>query len=277
MSSSSRAPVRELAPPPRLRPTVEAVWVADAAGGPPRTHRVLPDGCCDLIWRHDDGPEGGGTLFVTGPDLHPRPAALGPGFGFVGARFRLGEARRVLGLDPADLVGRGPVPAVAAAAGLAALERRLLGVGPRSPDALASLLCEGIASLAGATADPSPPRLRAALSLLGPAESPPEVAAVARALGVSPRTLHRELVAWTGLPPRLLARVLRFRRALRLLRRPGGRRGAGTLADAAAAAGYADQAHMAREFREFAGAPPSAFDAARVRSVQGKAPRTRRG
>lgn len=73
---------------------------------------------------------------------------------------------------------------------------------------------------------------------------------------------HRHLVArfreQVGLAPKAVARVLRFQASLRLLER-GGR----SLADVAASAGYYDQAHLHREFRDFAGCTPSALLAAR--------------
>jgi AraC-like DNA-binding protein len=66
--------------------------------------------------------------------------------------------------------------------------------------------------------------------------------------------LHRELLGWTGLPPKHLARVFRMQRALREVRT-----GHLQLAAVAQMAGYADQAHMANEFRALAAAPPTSF------------------
>ncbi|MGH6904698.1 MAG: helix-turn-helix domain-containing protein, partial [Geminicoccaceae bacterium] len=62
-----------------------------------------------------------------------------------------------------------------------------------------------------------------------------------------------------GLPPKTVARVLRFQRAIRL--HDGG--GCANWADVAYACGYADQAHFIKDFRRFAGVTPSAFRAAR--------------
>ena len=55
--------------------------------------------------------------------------------------------------------------------------------------------------------------------------------------------------------PKMFARVLRFDRALR------GLRGANAVdwAQLADACGYADQAHLTRDFTAFAGSPPAAF------------------
>jgi AraC-like DNA-binding protein len=55
--------------------------------------------------------------------------------------------------------------------------------------------------------------------------------------------------------PKVYARVLRFDHAVRRLR--AGR--AGGWVDLALCCGYADQAHLAREFRALSGLPPSAF------------------
>lgn len=242
--------VRELAPDPRLRPVIEAIYLAGSAHR--SHHAILPDGCVDLIYRCDRscGAVTGGMLMIAGPDRRARVEAFGPELGYVGARFRPGQARRIVGLDPADLVDRGLVPA-AATARLAAIERRLARC--RSPGALAARLGAEIERLAGETEALAPPaRVRAAIALLK--TDAPRVGAVAATLGVTTRTLHRELVSWTGLRPGLLARIFRFQRARQALT---GR--AGTLAHVAAAMGYADQAHMTREFQALAGRAPTAF------------------
>jgi AraC-like DNA-binding protein len=90
------------------------------------------------------------------------------------------------------------------------------------------------------------------------------VAELARGTGWSRRHLLTRFTAQVGLGPKVAARVLRFDRAARLLvpvpvdGRPVApvRR---SIADVAAACGYADQAHLAREFRDLAGCPPSAY------------------
>jgi AraC-like DNA-binding protein len=90
-------------------------------------------------------------------------------------------------------------------------------------------------------------------------------------VGWSPRYLQRRLLAETGLTPKAAARVIRFDRARRTLQgqaaTDGGAR-AGTLAGLAAGCGYYDQAHLAREFRELAGCPPSTWLAEEFRNVQ---------
>ena len=67
-----------------------------------------------------------------------------------------------------------------------------------------------------------------------------------------------------GLPPKVLARVLRFERARRLLQRPD----RPALADVAAVCGFYDQAHLNRDWRELAGCSPTTWLAEELPSVQ---------
>lgn len=77
------------------------------------------------------------------------------------------------------------------------------------------------------------------------------VRALAGQVGWSPRHLTEQFRAEFGLAPKLAARVIRFERSRRLLNRPG------TLANVAATCGYADQSHLVRDWRQFAGASPT--------------------
>lgn len=82
------------------------------------------------------------------------------------------------------------------------------------------------------------------------------IGAIASELDWSRKHLAERFRDATGLPPKTLARMARFNRALEL-----SRRGDGNWAGIAADCGYADQAHLAREFRDFAGTTPSALSA----------------
>jgi AraC-like DNA-binding protein len=86
------------------------------------------------------------------------------------------------------------------------------------------------------------------------------ISALASELGWSRRHLGERIRADLGLPPKAIARVLRFDRVKRLLGRDDGT----GLAEIALACGYYDQAHLNRDFREFADATPSDFLARRL-------------
>ena len=93
----------------------------------------------------------------------------------------------------------------------------------------------------------------------------------ADALGWTARTLHRRSVVRVGTAPSVLRRVLRFRRAMALLRA-----GVGP-AEVAARTGYADQPHLSRDVRAFAGVSPAPRGArhppARARGTPPASPR----
>jgi AraC-like DNA-binding protein len=80
------------------------------------------------------------------------------------------------------------------------------------------------------------------------------MAGLAAEIGWSRQHLSARFTAQIGLGPKAVARMLRFHRACRLARQ-----GTGGWAAIAAEAGYADQAHLAREFARLAGEPPSAW------------------
>jgi AraC-like DNA-binding protein len=88
-------------------------------------------------------------------------------------------------------------------------------------------------------------------------------------VGWSRRHLLTRFRNQIGLAPKPAARVVRFARATRLLVPPSPTGGPGhpsprSLADVAARCGYADQAHLAREFRDLAGCTATEFLAERV-------------
>jgi methylphosphotriester-DNA--protein-cysteine methyltransferase len=94
-------------------------------------------------------------------------------------------------------------------------------------------------------------RLRAARGAL-------RVGGLASAAGLSPRRLHEVFVREVGVPPKQLARILRFRDVLeRLAAAPGA-----DLTRVALDSGYCDQAHLYRDFRDLAAMTPLDYLAA---------------
>ena len=199
-----------------------------------RTYRIVPDGCVDLIWT-------GTELLVAGPDTRAQLTTTGPG-AMHGVRLRPGVAPALFGLPAAELLDGRPT--------LAELGRHTFA--DRLTDVLATaaspadLLERAVTgALRRDRLDPARPAVVAGIRR---GES---VAELARRLGFTERSLHRRSVAAFGYGPKTLHRVLRFQRALGLIR--AGR----SYADTACEAGYADQPHLAREVRALAGVPLS--------------------
>jgi AraC-like DNA-binding protein len=164
-------------------------------------------------------------------------------------RFRPGGAHALLGLPLEELTDG----AVATAALWGRAGRRLdeeVAHAPH-PDAARAILERFL--LRRLIGSPPDRRLDAALDLLLRRRGRASVAELARAANWSPRHLEREFRRKVGLAPKMLSRIARFQNLLRLSGRFPGR----TWAELSLAAGYADQAHMTREFRELSGGTPS--------------------
>lgn len=82
-----------------------------------------------------------------------------------------------------------------------------------------------------------------------------QVGALAAALGWSRRHLGDRFRTEIGLPPKVVARILRFEHAHQLVMTPE----PPSWADVATVAGYADQAHLVRDWRDFTGRSPVAW------------------
>jgi AraC-like DNA-binding protein len=76
---------------------------------------------------------------------------------------------------------------------------------------------------------------------------------LARDAGLSLSALERRFRKMVGASPRKFASIVRLRHVLRL------RNGAGTLTEIAYQAGYSDQAHFIKDFRNFTGLAPQSF------------------
>jgi AraC-like DNA-binding protein len=85
----------------------------------------------------------------------------------------------------------------------------------------------------------------------------PELAGLARDLGLSIRQLERRFHDAVGLPPKLFCRIERFNNVFRALGR-----GSCSWVDTAVECGYYDQAHLIRDCKDIAGATPASLLAA---------------
>jgi AraC-like DNA-binding protein len=212
----------------------------------------------DIIWDGD-------SLFVAGPDTSPGAPAKTP-FA-VGIRFQPGAGPLFLDVPAGELRDR-RVDLACLWRDTGQLEDALAAC--QTPHQAAALLEDWIARRMATVGEPDP-IVEAAVRVWrrGPAEA--DVAGLARQAELTERQLHRRFVRAIGYGPRLLHRVLRFQRFLADCGTP-----AAGLAELAYRAGYADQAHLSRDTRLFAGRTPSELRAPRlpVRNVQDPSART---
>ncbi|MGW3243710.1 helix-turn-helix domain-containing protein [Streptomyces sp. NPDC001070] len=207
------------------------LWTKTAGAG---AARVLPDGCIDLIWGEDTG------LFAAGPDTAAHLSTSPPGTRFAGLRFAPGVGPAVFGLPAHELRDqRVPLDALWSGAEVC----RLTECVATAADPGAALESLVRAREAPRAVTPRAPEIAAGLA------AGAGVGTVAEAVGLSERQLHRRCLDAFGYGPKTLARILRLQRALRLAHRGH------AFADVAARAGFADQAHLARDVRALAGVP----------------------
>ena len=250
---------RESAPLPALAPFVEKVWTLEGRaepGDPPQP--VMPDGRPELVMHFGDPfalvTDGTATLqpsIVYAGQL-PAQLLLQPTgrIAIVSIRFYPHGAAALFRIPQHRLLGA-PLP-------LDALDPRLAlelrDVPNQTGDLNAAALLAQELLLRWMAPERIDPRVAHAVWIITRSRGRIPIERVAEASGVTRRHLEKRFLDHVGLTPKRLARIARFQHALQLLESGGARPGA----DAAAACGYADQAHFIRDFRSLAGCPPTA-------------------
>ena len=243
--------------PADLRPFVEGSWTYYAEPSDACVERTAAEDCTNVIVHMT--PAGAVSTFVCGPAPTFRPIETEPGAVNVGVRLRPGALTELLGVPGSEIAGR-----------KVDLEDIVPGVRRAVIDAV-----EGEAEQAfrvtmaflRARAAARPVRRRvervreavhwfSAVNARGLVELTGE-------LNTSERTLRRDFASVVGLGPKRFARILRVRRASRELE------SARSLAAVAFTSGFADHAHMTREFVSLIGLTPRQVQRAAMPFVSG--------
>ena len=232
---------RELAPSRDLHALVACRWMRIAPeDSASTTTLILPDGCVDLIWRD-------GELVLAGLDRSANPTPVPSGMTILGLRLRPGVAGAVLGMPASEVVDeRLPLQDVLGEEATKLTE--LIGDGAEG--AVFEHL-EGLVASRLREARPDPLVLAATRRLGFPGS---RVEWLADALGISDRQLRRRFHTAVGYGPKILDRVLRFRRFVSHAQAVSA--GEIDLARLAADLGYADQSHLTRDCVRLSGMTP---------------------
>ena len=253
------------APRPSLRPFIKTLWAAPAPSEPRLTtasrEHVLPTGDMHMVFRlaadpltlfETVGATAGvnlGTAIVGGAraTYYVREGA-GPSWS-VGAQLHPAAAQSLFGVPAAELAGRHTALDDLWGGAVEFLREQLYEVDDPATqlDRLECFLAARLPAVRGLH-----PAVAEALARL---QTTPDVRAAVKATGYS----HRRVIALfhqqMGLTPKVFCRLERFQRVLEdLTTHP-----TAAWADLALGAGYSDQSHLSREFREFAGLTPSAY------------------
>ena len=250
---------QEHAPPASLSSYIECFWSRTGTPAPhrtPRSHRVLPDGCADVVIAFD-GPNGSPAAMAVGTMTRAVVFADTTHASYVGVRFRPGVAGTLFGMPACDLTDQRP---------------DLRDVWPQ-----VDALLDGLAGASDASARTKILSAEIARRLLAAASLPPEcvVAAAARIaarggrvsigtlasqLGVSRQHLARSFAEHVGLSPKMLARIVRARGVVDVVRE----RTDVDWVSLALDAGYYDQSHLIADMRQLTGLSPGSWLAARA-------------
>jgi AraC-like DNA-binding protein len=251
---------REFQPGSPLSKYVECFWLLE--GGDWRAslapERLLPDGCIELILNFGDRfrehREAGDSdlqpaRFVVGQMTRPvLVSPTGPVL-LLGIRFAPGGAFPFFPVPPNELTNIiAPLDDVAAG-----LDRDFSGrpYDVSEPLEKIRLVESALLGRLGAS-DRGRPSLRRAISRMVASGGQTSLDQLAIDMGVGGRQLERRFLNEVGLGPKLLSRILRFQQVFRAVERED-KNWAGIALDC----GYYDQAHLIRDFRQFAGQTPA--------------------
>jgi AraC-like DNA-binding protein len=234
-------------PSAALAPFASYLWTVEWDLPPGRRHvqRILPNPSVHLTFEPD-------RARVTGPLRRSTNGYELIGRGRVaGVRFRPGGARPWLSA-PVSALADTEVP-VSAMADVDALAVR--AEVQRAPDAAtAAALVDGVLAPLCPPPDPAVDRADDLVRLIDTEPGIRRVEHLAARLTTTPRSLQRFCAEWIGVGPKELVRWARLHEA-------AGRAATGPVDWAALAVelGYADQAHLVRDFTRVVGEPPARY------------------
>lgn len=228
--------------------------VHHGVAGPSATVILAFDDPIDTAWKDDPGSRDTHWRLASG--LHTGPALIHTGGSQHGIQLDLTPlgVRALLGLPVGALakalVSHDDVPLGLSAGAHATIADATTW--PRRFALLDTALLAAVMSGGERRAAATPAAALEGWQLLDDSAGRMSISTLAASTGWSARHLHTSFVTEFGVTPKQVAQLMRFARARALVQRGG------SLARVAAESGYADQAHLTRDWTRFAGQPPRA-------------------
>jgi AraC-like DNA-binding protein len=250
----------ELEPLPDQRQIVACYWRFEVQSHDtlPCEHVIVPDGTVSISYFEDAGTSEWGVA-INGPGVEARKVHLTCARRRVAVRLCAGVVRPVLGFEAGSLRGRS-LPLLKSQCAARNLRAALAGY-TNLADARRRL--QPTIEQWLAAAQPLDTVTIAAARAIADAGGRVVIGELAASLNLSQRQLRRRFAREVGLSPKEFARARRVRRAfVEALREMKSR-----WSQLSTEVGFADQAHLTREFREVFGVPPQVVDAY-IRSIR---------
>lgn len=248
----------EIKPTAPLRGFVECFWTlqGEESFETPPAERILPDGCVELILNFGDRFQ---QHFNGEQRLQPRNFLVGQMTGpilispcgaveLLGIRFQPGGTHPFLDVPAHEVTDR-----VVDLGGLSSkLERGLLRACADAQTLAEKVVAADAFLLSCITERKYDSQLLALAATIIDRGGLVSVDQLASDAGVSSRQLERRFQREVGIGPKLLARILRFQQVFRAVEQCNT-----AWADVAVECGYYDQAHLIRDFNQFAQQTPA--------------------
>jgi AraC-like DNA-binding protein len=258
VGTARRIRVERYKPSPRLAPFVDNIWIIDwdLTGRSPEVQKVLSSPNANLVL----GPGRSGLFGVIRGISSQTLEGRGK---VVGLRFRSGGLRPFLSGPVAALTDRMvPLQVVTGIDDQETKARVLAQDGHRAMvQAVEALLERRLPE-----PDPTVDLVCAAVALARCENGPMQAEALAGATGIGLRTLQRLFREYVGVSPKWVIRRYRLQEAAVRLAKGSNE----PLADLAASLGYFDQSHLARDFTQLFGCPPSEYQQSQIVSISSK-------
>ena len=255
---------RESKPGQPLSAHIECIWTLegrDSAHLQQETsspERLLPDGCVEMILNfgapfreHREGnrSELQPLRFVVGQMTRPVLVSPTGSVCLLGVRFLPGGTLGILDIPPYELTNAiEPLSEISGS-----LDREICQQAQETSSLAAKVRkIEHLLRRKMLARDERGAPLRSAISNILSCGGQISVDRLASDTGISGRQLERRFVSEVGIGPKLLCRVLRFQQVFQAVERSDR-----NWAKIAADCGYYDQAHLIRDFQQFAGQTPS--------------------
>ncbi len=250
----SRYRYEEIKPPAKLSGVLDKIWLFNSAAfyDIGKNFRILPDYTSSLIFtsgRDSDLKQ----IFLAGPNTRSIQIQHFPDQLSCGFRFKPAILHGLLGVSPAVSLDKViPLNTLINEKSYSELARAFFSA--KSNGRRISVFSKFIKSIYSAVDSPAE-QLRKYINIILKSGGSVKLESIYSSLKISPRQFQRNFIAATGLAPKEFCKIVRFHTLADKLVKNNFRH-----YDALVEMGYYDQSHYYREFKEFTGMLPSAFE-----------------